>query len=656
MMVDRFFLTVPKSDWITFTYCKSMVRQLRGLLLLLTIFFFFAISIESWAEGEMLPFGHQIGVGDFMGGLPGVAMFDYDDDGDLDIYITNGEGFPNRLLQNDGEAKFIDVATTAGVDDRGRGHGVATADIDNDGDLDIYVANDGINKLYLNHANGKFTDIAESAGVTSKLNSTTCAFADIDNDGYVDLYVGATDQFSGYGSNVLYRNRGNLTFTDITEKTNTAGGYSWAVAFCDYDNDGDQDIFTANDQGLAQKDEFCPIMLFQNNGNLRFSDVSTQAGFTKSGSWMGLAFGDYDLDGDFDLFATNLGTSVQFDEQDTDYHGLYRNNGDGTFTDVAEELGLARWEFGWGTVFTDFDSDGDSDLYYVGNFLFMDATDNPGRFFVNNGDGTFTEPMTKEYGLLTKDKDGNNTIAVGLATGDVNNDGHSDLCVANGGTEAKPAYPILFTERFDDNNWLQLRLEGTVSNSSAVGTRVSLTTDGHQQIQEVASGSSSLSQNSLHLTFGLGKYSKVDTMEIRWPSGIIQTFQQVPTNQVLRIRERDPKFVTGIEAQRKQWTKFGAIKFHVLHQNYPNPFNPETWIPYQLATDAEIMISIYNIHGAVVSRLKLGQQKAGNYLARDVAAYWDGRSTNGESVSSGVYFYQIRANNFLSSRKMVISK
>ena len=134
--------------------------------------FLFIIRIESWAEGETLPFGHQIGVGDFMGGLLGVAMFGYDD-GDLDIYITNGEGFPNRLLQNDGEANFIDVAT-AGVNDRGRGHGVATADIDNDGDLDIYVANDGINKLYLNHANGKFTDIAESAGVTSKLNSTTC--------------------------------------------------------------------------------------------------------------------------------------------------------------------------------------------------------------------------------------------------------------------------------------------------------------------------------------------------------------------------------------------------------------------------------------------------------------------------------------------------
>ena len=143
--------------------------------MLIILFSFSSLSIESWAEGETLPFGHQIGGGDFMGGLLGVAvaMFGYDD-GDLDIYITNGEGFPNRLLQNDGEANFIDVATTAGVNDRGRGHGVATADIDNDGDLDIYVANDGINKLYLNHANGKFTDIAESAEVTSKLNSTTC--------------------------------------------------------------------------------------------------------------------------------------------------------------------------------------------------------------------------------------------------------------------------------------------------------------------------------------------------------------------------------------------------------------------------------------------------------------------------------------------------
>ena len=135
--------------------------------MLIILFSFSSLSIESWAEGETLPFGRQIGVGDFMGGLLGVAMFGYDD-GDLDIYITNGEGFPNRLLQNDGEANFIDVAT-AGVNDRGRG-----ADIDNDGDLDIYVANDGINKLYLNHANGKFTDIAELAGVTSKLNSTTC--------------------------------------------------------------------------------------------------------------------------------------------------------------------------------------------------------------------------------------------------------------------------------------------------------------------------------------------------------------------------------------------------------------------------------------------------------------------------------------------------
>ena len=636
-----------------------------------------------------MPFGHQIGPGDFMGGLPGIAVFDYDGDEDLDIYITNGEGFPNRLLQNDGQANFIDVASISGVDDRGRGHGVATADIDNDGDLDLYVANDGPNKLYLNNGNGKFTDIAPSAGVVSKSNSTACAFADIDNDGYVDLYLGAADQFSGYGSNILYRNKGDLSFTDITDQTGTHGGYSWAVGFCDYDNDGDQDIFTANDQGLARKEESCQIMLYRNDINLvsgggatrlRFAEVTEQAGFDKTGSWMGLAFGDYDLDGDFDLFATNLGTSFQFEAQDTDYHSLYRNNGDGTFTDVAEALSLAQWEFGWGTVFTDFDNDGDCDLYYVGNFLFMDVTDNPGRFFLNNGDGTFSRPMAKQYGILTQDKDGNNTIAVGLATGDLNNDGHIDLVVANAGTEVKPAYPVLYNHRFDNNNWLQVRLEGTRSNRSAIGARVTVITDERKQIQEVASGASSLSQSSFYLSFGLGKASRIDSLEVRWPSGIIQKFQSIKTNRIIKIQEHNPRFLVDVEPQSQSWSKLANIKSsaqmdlmfglayngrwhypHSLYQNYPNPFNPETWIPYQLAMDAKVAVSIYDMNSVLVHRIDLGLQKSGYYFSRESAAHWNGRNMNGEQVASGIYFYRLQVSHPTSStesqtplRKMII--
>ena len=619
-----------------------------SLLLIVCLF----VNTTGWAGGEILPFAHQTGEWEFMGAFPGVAMFDYDNDGDLDIYVTNGEGFPNRLLENDGHGNFTDVAKHAGVDDLGRGHGVATADIDNDGDLDIYVTNDGWNKLYLNNGDQTFMDIAESAGVVSKFNSTTCAFADIDNDGYVDLYIGATDFV--YGLNQLYRNNGDLTFSNITEQTGTAAAYSWAVAFCDYDNDGDQDIFAANDQGIAQEDEFCPIMLFRNDGNLKFTDVTTEAGFMVTGSWMGLAFGDYDLDGDFDLFATNLGTSVQFEEQDTDLHALYRNNGDGTFTDVAQEAGVKRWEFGWGTVFMDFDNDGDSDLYYVGNFPFLGTDDNPGRFFANNGDGTFTE-STAKYGLLTQDEDGNNTIAVGLATGDVNNDGHVDLFVANAGTETTPAYPIIFTEKFDNHHWVQVQLEGTVSNRSAIGARVHVTVGGQTQIQEVASGSSSFSQNSLALNFGLGQYQWVEEIEIRWPSGIIQTFKDVSADRTIHIREADSS-VVAVEPQGKLTTAFGAVKRNALFQNYPNPFNPETWIPFQIASDATTLISIYAVDGSLIRKIALGRRPAGIYLSRDRAAYWDGRDERGEQVASGVYFYRLKIDDFTATRRMVIEK
>ena len=629
------------------------MKQYTFLLMALTICLL-AIS-PSWAGGTILPFAHQIGAGDFMGGLPGAAMFDCDNDGDLDIYVTNGENFPNRLLENDGTGNFTDVAVRAGVDHIGRCHGVATADLNNDGYLDIFVANDGPNSLYLNNGDGTFVDIAASAGLTESINSTTCAFADVDNDGYVDIYVGATDQFSGFGSNRLYRNNGDLSFVDIAKVTGTGGGYSWSVAFCDYDNDNDQDIFAANDQGLAKDDEFCPIMLYRNDGDLKFTDVTEEAGFTKSGSWMGLAFGDYDGDGDFDLFATNLGTSVKFDKQDTDYHALYRNNGDGTFTNVADEMGVEEWEFGWGTVFTDFDNDGDADLYYVGNFLFMRVTDNPGRFFHNDNITPGNTPpfieSAEKNGLLTQDAKGDNTIAVGLASGDVNNDGHVDLFVANGGTETAPAYPLLFTQKHDNNHWIRLQLEGVVSNRSAIGTRVSVTAGGRTQIQEVASGSSSFSQNSLNLTFGLGTHSQAERIEIRWPSGQLQTFESIPADQTLKIRESDTQLPTAVEPNGKQWTTLGAIKRNALLQNYPNPFNPETWIPYQLASDVEVSMSIYNVTGTLVREIKLGHQQVGTG-----SVYWDGRDMHGEGVSSGIYFYQMDAGTFTAVRKMTLIK
>lgn len=284
-------------------------------------------------------------------------------------------------------------------------------------------------------------------------------------------------------------------------------------------------------------------MLFRNDGNLNFTNVTNEAGLSATGLWMGLAFGDYDLDGDFDLFATNVGTSREDIEfPDTRCHALYRNNGNGTFTNVAEELGLARWEFGWGTAFTDFDNDGDSDLYFVGNFPTMGVEDNPGHLFINNSDGTFAE-STGKYGLWTQDESGKNTYAVGLAAGDVNDDGHVDLFVVNAATVETLGYPIPFSEKFDNNHWIRVQLEGLMSNRSGIGARVSVTAGGRTQIQEVASGASSFSQHSLDLTFGLGNHSQADVIEIRWPSGAIQTFESVDANQTVKIREFSPLVV-----------------------------------------------------------------------------------------------------------------
>ena len=497
-------------------------------------------------------FPHEVTRLDEMGGLPGAAMFDYDNDGDLDVYVANGHGFRNYLLENDGSGNFTDVSRRAGVNVETETHGVASADIDNDGDADLFAATDGRNYLFLNNGDGTFSDITESAGIVSRYFSSTVAFADVDNDAYVDIYVGGAGGEDGVevnrivGTGEMYLNNGDLTFTDVTDETGTEATYTWSARFCDYDDDGDPDLFTANDQGIALEGEWSPIRLHRNDGDLNFTDVTREVGLGITGSWMGLAFGDYDLDGDFDFFATNVGGSFvdKKGHQEYDLHGFFRNDG-GVFRNIAEEIvvsqnnTLAELHFGWGTVFTDFDNDGDLDLYFVGNFEMLQAYLNPGYLLINDGAGAFAD-STARYGLKTVDGTGTNSIAVGVATGDVNGDGHVDIFVTNAGTDFRTGYPMLFTEKFDDNNWIRLKLEGVESNRSAIGARIHLFAGGRTQIRDVASGGSSFSQNSLWPTFGIGKSAMIDSIRIRWPSGIIQTLTEVEPNQTLEILEERP--------------------------------------------------------------------------------------------------------------------
>ena len=525
------------------------MRRYGRLSYLFAIFVLATASSGHAQSGQKLPFPHGIAL-DFMGGIPGAAMFDYDNDGDLDIYFTNGGLNKNYLLENDGKGNFVDVAGQAGVAGRAESHGVATADIDNDGDADICVANNLKNYLYLNNGDGTFTDIAESAGITSRFFSSSPAFADIDNDGYVDLYIAGADLTYGKGSGEMFLNNQDLTFTNITAQTGTAATYTWAVRFCDYDNDGDMDLFTANDQGIAQPDEWSPVILYRNDNDLKFTDVTRSAGLGLTGSWMGLAFADYDLDGDFDFFVTNVGDGFVDVKGKQEYllHAFFRNNGNGTFFNISENLQLSPWHFGWGTVFTDIENDGDMDLYYVGNFEMLNSYNNPGHLFINDGNKNFIEG-TDEYGLRTIDESGTPTIAVGVAAGDVNNDGHVDLFVANGAHSSFRSYPLLFTEKYDTNNWIRFKLEGTISNRSAIGAKIKVTSDGKTQTQDVASGASSFSQNSLWLTFGLGIKREADLVKIHWPSGIIQTLENLDANKTHNIIEvlETPKMVLSTE-------------------------------------------------------------------------------------------------------------
>lgn len=463
---------------------------------------------------------------------PGIAVNDYDADGDLDFYVSNGLGFPNALFRNRGDGKFERLDSPQFGGDLREDGGVAFGDIDNDGDLDLYVASSLRNTLFLNRGNGSFADVTGPAGVGDERNARSVSFVDYDNDGVLDIFVSNWDLGSnanfdrddnlGQGS-VLYRNNGDLTFTDVAEAAGIGRtGLAFAQTFTDYDNDGDQDLFLVHDVGR--------IVLFQNDGRGHFNDVSVGAGFNETGSWMCAASGDYDNDGDFDFFATNSGPPMtmfapQFPGQiDNNMHALYRNDGDGTFVDVAREAGVADAGFGWGCEFGDVDNDGFLDLYLVTNYFFMGVGNVGGPslygrmpeggvggtdsfLFLNNGDGTFRN-VTREAGIK------NPFDARGATLADFDGDGFLDIFVTN---ERGPL--AVYRNQGNDNHWLKVQLVGTRSNRDAIGARVRVVAGGREQIREVNGGSSYKSQGSFEVEFGLGRHRRVELVEAQFPDG-----------------------------------------------------------------------------------------------------------------------------------------
>jgi hypothetical protein len=496
----------------------------------------------------------------------GAAIFDYDNDGWPDIFLVNGttlEAFPageaptNHLYRNNHDGTFTDVTVKAGLNVTGWGQGVCVGDYDNDGFEDLYVTYYGKNRLFHNQ-NGVFTEVAEKAGVagSGKEWGTGCAWVDYDRDGHLDLMIANYVDFDlatapapgerpscmwkgvpvmcgprGLASakNILYHNRGDGTFDDVTTKAHidrTDGHYAFSVSTLDFDDDGWPDIYVACDS--------TPSILYRNNRDGTFTDVAVTAGaaFNEDGreqAGMGATIGDYNGDGRLDIFKTNFS-----DDTST----LYRNNGDGTFDDVttAAGLGLYTKYLGWGTMFLDFDNDGWPDLLLVNGHVYPEVDKNnlgsnyeePRILYHNLGKSTFADiSPSAGPGINAR------ASSRGLAIGDLWNDGRISAVITN--LNAVPS--LLVNQVRSANHWIGIRTVGTKSNRDGIGAHISVTAGARILVDEVRSGSSYNSSSDMRVHFGLGSATTVNSVQIRWPSGLVEHFDNLPADLIHTLKE-----------------------------------------------------------------------------------------------------------------------
>ncbi len=486
----------------------------------------------------------------------GVLIIDFDRDYDQDLYFINAFSFPkpgqtkahsNALYRNDGKGKFTDITASSGTDAAVYGQGGCVGDFDNDGLPDMYIANFGADILYHNNGNGTFTDVAKSTNASDPRWSIGCTFFDADRDGDQDLYVtnyieatweqihsarrtrmwrGKVEVLDGPkglpGSrNSFYLNNGNGTFKEATKEAGLLPGadyYSMGVVSLDYDNDGDLDLYVANDS--------TPNCLYRNRGNGTFEEIGTMTGAAynaegqEQGS-MGVGVGDYDNDGWFDLVVTNFAN---------DYYTLYRNLQGKFFQDESFAAGIAIPTFvplGWGAIFIDVDHDADADLFFSNGHIYPQV----------NRDASLHESYKQKNQLLLNEKGKFREISAsagsgfqlmksarGAAGGDIDEDGDLDLVISN--QDERPT--LLINRSTTGNHWIQF--------ATPFGSRVTIGTGKTNQMREVASGGSYASQNQLPLNFGLGKATVADRVQVRWPDGKTETYTNVPADHFYELK------------------------------------------------------------------------------------------------------------------------
>ena len=506
----------------------------------------------------------------------GVAIFDYDNDGWPDIFVVNGtklEGLPSgkaptsHLYRNNHDGTFTDVTEKAGLTHSGWGQGVCVGDYDNDGFEDLYVTYYGKNVLYHNNGDGTFTNVSEKAHVagSGKAWGTGCAFIDYDRDGKLDLFVANYVDFDSataltpgerpscmwkgvpvmcgprglpWAKNILYHNLGNGVFEDVTTKAHidqTNGHYGFSVSTFDYDDDGWPDIYVACDSTAS--------ILYHNNHDGTFTDVAVVAGaaFNDDGreqAGMGSTVADYDGDGRLDLFKTNFS-----DDTST----LYRNNGDGTFDDKTfpAGFGLNTRYLGWGVMFLDVDNDGWPDLLLVNGHVYPEVDSQhlgsnfkePKILYHNNGNGTFTDISVNAGPGITAV-----SSARGLAIGDLWNDGRMSAVISN--MNAPPM--LLVNDLRNGNHWIAFRVIGSKSNRDGIGAKITVKAGTRTLVDEVRSGSSYVSNSDMRVHFGLGSATKIEWVQVRWPSGLVERFENLPADSIHTLKEGSGTPVTPV--------------------------------------------------------------------------------------------------------------
>ena len=498
----------------------------------------------------------------------GLAFFDYDNDGWLDIYLSNGSRLGEKwapgtepttqLFKNNRNGTFTNVTQKSGIGRAGWQTGVCVGDYNNDGWDDLFCCFWGHNILFRNNGDGTFTDVTRKAGLYNEEIrwGAGCTFLDYDRDGNLDLFVcnyikfdpaqttsdsPARCQWKGIpvmcgprglsgDTNVLYRNNGDGTFADVSQKSGIlkpGERYSITAVSYDFDNDGWPDIYVAVDSQ--------PSILFRNNHDGTFTDVAVTAGcaYSEDGheqAGMGVAVGDYDCDGWFDIFKTNFSD---------DTSNLYHNNGDGTFIDMSFTSGVSvnsRY-VAWGCGFIDYDNDGWPDLMQINGHVYPEITGhdvgqtykNPRIVYQNLGNGRF-----KDVSAAMGPGINEHYSSRGAAFGDYDNDGDIDVLVLN----MNDLPSLLRNDGGNKQNWIKIKLIGTKCNRTAIGARVRIITAKHTQMEEVHSGSSVMSQGDLRLHFGIGNAPTIDIIEVKWPTtGKLESFSGVKANQILTIRE-----------------------------------------------------------------------------------------------------------------------